>query len=456
MAKRENNGSIVSPGGPGIPPTTVTRDPRQPTRLGSDPLQPAAPFVDPSRVGDPAALRYAQDAEQRRRNQQPLPKYTTPVAGGPDVPIPMLNEQAAEGSTMAAQALMQRGSVPMPMPNLNSLVQQMGNEPALSTGAVAGGIVDGTAHQELPQPPRSGGLHAPPGLLPTDTLPEEATRDPAFQQGHGAMFAVNQPGLAAKYGVVRGRERLMPQQVAAAQPRPRGTAAPGTKLSPDTVAGLQALQQAQQAQQQQAGAAAKTSLEQEAQRGPAGNAGSTEKAMSEEERQKLLDGMDDLDLSRVKKAMFKDMLNNDQQRDIIESRLAPLDLSQLILEGRVTQVVPIRPGLFEPEYQSYSGEEDLIIKRMIGEEAGLTNSSDRYIMDKYQMMGFTVALRSFNRRPLPDYRDAAGNFDEKLFWKKYEIVSRLNYHMLSSMMVNWFWFDIRVRKLLRAEELGNG
>lgn len=457
MAKRDENGSIVSPGGPGIPSTTVVRDPRQPTRLGTDPLKPAAPFVDPARMGDPMALRYAQEAEQRRRAQQPLPRYNTPVAGGPDVPIPMLNEQAAEGSTMAAQALMQRGSAPtMPAPNLSGLAQQFGNEPALRVASTSGGIIDGNEHQAMPQPARSGGLHVPPGLLPSDMLPEEATRDPQFQQGHGAMFAVNQPALAAKYGVIRGKERLMPQQMAATQPRPKGAGGPATKLSDASVEGLLALQRLEAEQRQRATSTAASSLEQEAQRGPAGNVGATEKAMNEEEKQKLLDGMDDLDLSRVKKAMFKDMLNNDQQRDLIESRLAPLDLSQLIIEGRVTQVVPIRPGVFEPEFQSYSGEEDLIVKRMIGEEAGLTNASDRYIMDKYQMMGFTVALRSFNRRPLPDYRDAEGNFNEDLFWKKYAIVSRLNYHMLSSMMVNWFWFDIRVRKLLRAEELGNG
>jgi hypothetical protein len=248
----------------------------------------------------------------------------------------------------------------------------------------------------------------------------------------------------------------MPQQLVSAQPRPSGASAGGAKLSADTVEGLKALQRLEAERQQQATAATTSSLEREAQRGPAGNAGSTERELSEEEKQKLLDSMDDLDLGRVKKAMFKDLLNNDQQRELIESRLAPLDLSQLIMDGRVTQVVPIRPNQFEPEYQSYSGEEDLEIKRLISEESGLTNASDRYIMDKYQLMGFTVALRAFNRRQLPDYRDAEGNFNADLFWKKYAIVSRLNYHMLQSMMVNWFWFDIRVRKLFRAEELGNG
>lgn len=453
MVRREE-GSIVNPGGPGIPPTTVTRDVRQPTRLNADPQNPG-PFIDPSRVGDPVALRYAQEAAARRRPAQPLPKYNTPVAGGPDVPIPRLDGEATEG-TMASQALRQRGLPPMPNPaGLDHLVREMGNEPALRVG---GGIVEGTAHQApLTPSPRSGGLHPPPGLLAGDLLPEEAQQDPQFQQGHGSMFAVNQPHLATKYGVIRNKERLAPQQVAQSLPT-RGSAqgSPKATLKPETIEGLQALQKLEEERRQRNSATAAAQVEQEAVRGPAGNAGATEKQLSEEEKQKLLDSMDELDLSRVKKAMFKDMLNNEQQREIIEARLSPLDLGQLITEGRVTQVVPIRPNVFEPEFQSYDGEEDLIIKRLIGEEAGLTSASDRYILDKYQLMGFTIALRSFNRRPLPDYRDAEGNFNEALFWKKYAIVSRLNYHLLSSMMVNWFWFDIRVRKLLRAEELGNG
>ena len=46
--------------------------------------------------------------------------------------------------------------------------------------------------------------------------------------------------------------------------------------------------------------------------------------------------------------------------------------------------------------------------------------------------------------------------DEDAFWKKFEYVARFPFHMLASLGVNYFWFDVRVRKLFVAEKLGNG
>lgn len=443
MQRKE--GDVVAPGGSGLPPTTVRRDPTNPAVLGPDPKAP--PFVDP-RISNPAALRYAEAAQGRRRGM-PLPKYTEPVAGGPDMPIPLLAGEAAKGTTMAEQALQQRGAATPVMPELAGVLKGMGMEPALHNGA---SIVEGTAHQQPAVAPRSGGLQPPPGILPTDLLPEQAMKDPNFQQGHGSMFAANQPDLALKYGVMRGKAFVPPQQL-----RPVQRTATAGALKPETVDGLRALKELEDTRHraESGRTASDRQIEEEARQGPAGGAGETKAPLTQEEREKLLSEMDDYQVSRLKSALFKDMLNNEVQRELIEARLQPLDLGDLIVTGRVTQVVPVTPGRFEPEFQSYDGEDDLIVKRLIGDEAGLA-TSDRYILDKYQLMGLTIALRALNKKQLPDYRDHDGKFDDNLFWNKYAIVSRFNYHMLASLMVNWFWFDMRVRRLFRAEELGNG
>ena len=420
-------------------------DPNNPVRLGGDPLKPA-PFVDP-RVSDPAAVKYAQSAEARRRNAPAIPRYTDPVAGGPDLPIPRLDSEAISGMSMADQARLQRGELTaggMPMP------QMAGLAPASSS------IVEGVAHQQpLPPPPRSEGLIPPSGLRPTDLLPEQATKDAAFQQGQGAMFAVNQPALAHKYGVMRNGEFVAPQRLRNQAPQPRG-AAPAGGLRPETVEGLKALEQLQTQRAQVEAGSPDRAVEEEARRGPAGGAGITEKPLSETDKKQLLDDMDEFDLSRLKSALFKDLLNNDEQKKIIEDRLPPLDLTSLIMDGRVTQVVPIQPGQFEPEFQSYSVGEDLIIKRLIGEEAETLKPSDRYLLDKFTLMGLTISVKAVNKRQLPGYTDASGLFDDAAFWKKYDIISRWNFHMIASLTVNWFWFDMRVRKLFKAEALGNG
>jgi hypothetical protein len=445
--KREP-GSVTDPGGPGVPPTTTRRDKGNPTQLGPDPRGPRQPFIDPS-VSDPVSIRYAQGAEGRRRNAPTaIPRYSEPVAGGPDLPIPHLGSDATDG-TMADQARRQRG-LPQPsnIPDISSVIAAMGGEPALTRGGA--GIVAGDAHQQAAPQPHALSPSLPPNLRRDDMLPEQATKDPDFRSGPGSMFAANQPAMAFKYGVMRNKQFIPPHQLRAAP-------TPGGGLRQETVEGLRALDEFQQARQRAERAEpGDADVEKDAMAGPAGGAGATEKPLTDEDKRQLLDDMDEFQLSRLKNALFKDMLNNDEQKAIIEGRLKPLDLSELIITGRVSQTVPIHPGVFEAEFQSYAADEDLVVKRLIGEEAVSLRPSDRYLMDKYHLMGLTISVASINRKPLPDYRDAKGDFDEKKFWAKYAIVARFNYHMMASLMVNWFWFDMRVRKLFKAESLGNG
>lgn len=462
--KRDNSGNtptVNTPGGPGIPGGPVVRDPAKPTVLGRTDAG-RRPFLDP-RVSDPAAINYAQGAELRRRPPAvaPIPRYADPVAYGPDLPIPLLTSEAGSG-TMVEQARQQRG-LPMPgVPGLDSVLASMNNEPALGRAPAlakpnlggAPGIVEGSAHTQptAAAQPRSAGLSLPVGLLRDDLLPEQATKDPTFQPGQGSMFAVHQPHLADKYGVMRGGKYVPPQML-------KKVNKPGqaSTLSSDTVDGLNAINSRLLEQKQaEQGPSVDQQVATEASSGPAGGAGSTNKPLSEAEKKALIDDMDEFEMSRLKNALFKDLLNNDEQKRIVEARLTQLDLTELIITGQVRQSVPIVPGVFEPEFQSYAGEEDLSIKRLIGEEVASLKPSDRYILDKYQLMGLTIALVSINRHPFPDYRNADGKFDEEKFWVKYSIVARLNYHMMASLMVNWFWFDMRVRRLFKAEELGNG
>lgn len=455
MKREQGGGGLTDPGGPGIPGgTPIRRDVKNPTQLGKDPRGGPTPFLDP-RVSDPAAVAYAVGAEGRRRGSPPVPKFTEPnLAGGPDLPIPRLDSEPQPGLTMAQQGAAERR---MPVPNIDSVIAGMGGEPALRRDAPSPGIVEGVQHQQ-PAPPAQRGLgQLPPGIRAGDMLPEQAQRDPAFQTGQGAMFAVNQPHLAYKYGVQRGPQFVSPAVLKNAQ-----TAASGAKpsLRPETLEGLEALDNFNKERTgvESGNAAEDRKIEEEARTGPARGAGATAKPMSEREKKDLLADMDDFDLSRFKNALFKDLLNNDEQREIIEARLRPLDLTELIMHGRVTQVVPVQPGIFEPEFQSYGADEDLTIKRLISEEAKGLDLSDRYLLDKYTLMGLTIAVKAINKTQLIDYR-MNGQFSSEsseAFWKKFSIVSRFNYHMISSLAVNWFWFDMRVRRLFKAETLGNG
>lgn len=460
MAKRENGGDEIEvPGGPGIPPSTTRRDAANPTRLGGDPSAPQ-PFVHPG-VTDPAALRYALQADQRRRPAA-IPRYTEAVAGGPDVAIPRLDSDAVGGMPMAAQA--ERARLPQP----SFVGAAPGGEPALRRPGMPtpAGIVTGAEHLAAPTQGRQGGLVMPGGLSPSDLLPPPAQQDPSYRHGHGADVAMNQPELAYKYGVLRNGQFIAPQQLQKPTMAPTARQVGGAKpqpqqaqLRPETVEALNALGKFNSGEKD--AEAVDRAIDTEAlQRGPARAAGATRPEMSDAEKKNLLDDMDEFDITRLRNALYKDLLNNDEQKKLIESRLSPLNLGDLIMTGRVSQIVPIKPGVFEPEFQSYGGDEDLAIKRLLAVELEnlkpLNAGFERYVTDKYTVMGLTVALKGMNKHQFPDVYNAEGVWDEALFWKKYALVSKFNYHMISSLVVHWFWFDLRVRHLFKAEALGNG
>jgi hypothetical protein len=419
---------------PAGPPVAMSRDPRS-----------VEPVVHPN-VQDPAARAYAASIANRRGKAPPA-KYAVPVAGGPSPSMPHLDSEHVPGVPIAEQSP-------------EAIAARLGHTQGLPArfGAGAGGIVEGGV--PAPSPASRAPGAPPPGILPVDTLPPEAVKDPAFQQGTGSMIAANQPMLAYKYGVVRNGQLVPPQQLRASA-APAATGGAGRKLSPNTLEGLQALDEFNKARQANSPEGVlDRQVQEEAAAGPAGQsqdtAGATEKPLSDEEKEALLEGLDEFDFSRFRQATMRDMLNNKEQKSLIESRLKPLNLGELIMRGRVSQVVPIQPGSFEPEFQSYNGEEDLVIKRLITAEAKSLNVIDRYFIDKYSLMGLTVSLKAVSGVQLPSAENDKGEFDEERFWAKYNIVAKFNYHMISSLVVNWYWFDLRVRKLFVAEDVGNG
>lgn len=429
--RRENPEATEKTGSP----VDMSRDPRS-----------SAPVVHPD-VQSPAARAYAAGIANRRGKAPPA-KYTTPIAGGPSPSMPHLDSEHVPGMTIAQQSP-------------EAIAARLGAAHGLSPspGPGRGGIVEGSLPAPAPAPRAFGA--PPPGIAPTDTLPPEATKDPAFQQGAGSMFAANQPVLAYKYGVVRNGQIIPPQMLRSASQAAPGASGSTARLSPNTLEGLRALEEFNKTRAEQSPSAeVDRRVQAEAAAGPAGQsqdtAGTTSRPLSEEEKEELLAGMDEFDFSRFRTAAMRDMLNNTDQKDLIEKRLQPLNLGELIMRGRVSQVVPIQPGSFEPEFSSYNAEEDLIIKRMITAEAKSLNVIDRYFIDKYSLMGLTVALKSVNGTQLPLHENEKGEFDEEKFWAKYAIVSKFNYHMIASLIVNWYWFDLRVRKLFVAEDVGNG
>jgi hypothetical protein len=307
------------------------------------------------------------------------------------------------------------------------------------------------------EPPTAAPGPAPSlNILPMDALPEAAKADPNFREGNGSMFAINQPHLAQKYGVIRNGQPVPPQQLS-----PEG----GRQLRPETVRDIQRIQELQRQQQTDEMPPGSPSTEMS----DAGKAAATvgnmpgdtdEKPLNPEEQkalEKTLGRMDEFQFDAWRQAMMKDILNNPEQKEIIEERLEPMDVGDLVTEGYIVQEVVIVPNKFRVSFKTFDGETDLALKRLIMEDTNtLGEVTERYYLDRFSFMAAAASLHAINGKVIPDHRDDQGNFSDELFRKKFNFVLKQPLHMLASVGLNAMWFESRVRALFKAEKLGNG
>lgn len=412
----------------------MSQQPRKGTIDFTNPPNKAAPpvFVGPG-VNPTVAAHNAGVAARRG-----LPKYDTPTSGSNKVSIPLLTGHAEPGKTMAEQA-----------EGVNSLPAhvQVARNVAAAQGMGAGPSI-------IKNPPQmGGGAPAAFDLRPTDMLPDEAARDPEFRQGPSCMVAITQRALAYKYGIVRNGERIPPQRLAGQVP---GQGKAG--LRPETVQNLKDMMEDQQRRQLQGLPETEKDTEEAAQKAVEEISKAKIGAESEEDVKSRLAqmGFDELDIGRIRDQMFLDVLRNPNQRDIIESRLKPLEIGDLIQFNRITQLVPIIPDKFEVTFLSSTGMDDLELKRLLMVEAKKIEVTERYLTDKFAFMVLACGVHSINNSPAPQHLDTKQRFDEKNFWNKYDWVMDRPLHMLAALHNNYIWFEMRVRRLFAAEPIKNG
>ncbi len=449
------------------------------------------PFVHPA-VRNPQAIRHAMGAAQRageRADAVPpvvkgrLQKYNQPVAGGAPPPMPALEQEPQKGTTMAAQAAASRA--PADQAAVHRALQ--------GHAARQGSIIQDGGGRPPPQEPPQRRAGPPLLLLPTDTLPQEALKDPMFQRGTGSMLAQLQPQMAAKYGIIRAGRHVTPEELAAmAQGGQSSPGAPpqdfrrGMQRPPrsaeetarDLQAALSATQQGGRPPQRGAQVddgsppppagmpRSDEEADQQAAEGPGGAAAKagappTPAVLSEDDAAltEALQNMGDLDVEAIRREMIRDILKNPDQKEIIERRLKPFDqedLSKLLDTNTIRQRVPVVPGVFEPTFESMDQDVEFALKQLLMLESKSVNVTEAYLMDKYAVMTTAAGTVMINNNPLPSMYTAQGDFDADLFWKKFTWLSKKPLHMLASLGIHYAWFEGRVRRLFKVEEIKNG
>jgi hypothetical protein len=403
--------------------------------------QEAPPVFVPPSVNPNVAAYQAGIAARRTRPGASPPKYNAPVSGGEAPPIPLLTAQHRIGATMAEQA-----------EGVNTPPQHVQVQQALAANPNAilqsGGV----------SPFTSPAVQTPQlSLQPGDLLPQEAMKDPEFMGGPGSMNAHAQPGLALRYGVMRGGQRLMPQQLY--------TQTPGQRTLPRGEQSIREFNEFMRLQNQQGpdglprtDQEAEERAEEETSHLSAAKIGTTPELTPEQRKEieEKISGLDAFDFAAIRDQMVRDIINNPDQRKIIEGGLKELDIDELIMKNRTYQRVPIIDGRFEITFVSMTGEDDLALKRLLMLESKSVEVTERYLTDKFAFMALTVGLHAINNNPVPAHTNDKGEFDEKLFWTKFVWVMKKPLHMLASIHANHIWFEQRVRKLFVAKKVGNG
>lgn len=208
------------------------------------------------------------------------------------------------------------------------------------------------------------------------------------------------------------------------QPRPPGSPV----LRPETAQQLQDMSKAQEAQASKAEGELKKEIE--------------------EAKPDLFDMFDFNGRNEAERVLM-----NKKRRKEIEERCEPMRLEDLIMRDEVQQDVTIVPGKFVARFRSATPQENLFVKRKMAEE---TTTSDQYLTEKYGLCQLACSLVSINGAALPPHLDEKGMPNDDLFHKKLQMLLRKSAYVIADLGINFFWFDIRVRRLLNPDDLKNG
>jgi len=221
-------------------------------------------------------------------------------------------------------------------------------------------------------------------------------------------------------------------------------------LSPQTVAGLQELHASEQAAQQ-----ARAS---EPQPPPPASppASSPPKPPDDGEEPEYDD--QDLAFARALEEAKKDLINNDQERKAVASRVTPIDLGQGLLTGEFIQSVPVVPGALVVEYRCLAAGENQDLRIMLFEELEKDTNRARLageLLGLYQTVAMTMAINSTRWATHMSLDGATGRmvFQRKIFAEKLAAFLNFPLPLIASLSTHSAWFEQRVRELFVTTDI---
>lgn len=227
-------------------------------------------------------------------------------------------------------------------------------------------------------------------------------------------------------------------------------------LSPATVDGLRAIKAATEAAQKKG-----ESMEAPTVPEAKGAVNDPEVIQREAPRSESLTSqeLDDLDLGAAMLRIQRDVINNDEQRKLIESRVEPIDIKRGIATGTFDQHVPIVPDILEVWFRSVTPFEHMRIRRMLIAMAEADPLFESLSIETFNALNIAASIKQVNGEKWPDHIDYASgspNFDADVLRHKLDRLLVLPAPVFHSLGVHCSWFDIRCREGLRVPALKGG
>lgn len=188
-----------------------------------------------------------------------------------------------------------------------------------------------------------------------------------------------------------------------------------------------------------------------AQGGPAGKEEAPAKKEEEKEERQILLESDILALGAYQMSL-RDAYATDTNRIAIESRVAPIDLEDLLELYEIKQKVPIlrhkEKDLLAVTYRTVSHFEETELKEAHAplEELGTLYAAERMAVER-----LSLHVVSINGVDLPDYRNSEGKINAELLEARSRVISRYAAQIVTKIQVNHTWFEGRIYDLCREE-----
>lgn len=171
--------------------------------------------------------------------------------------------------------------------------------------------------------------------------------------------------------------------------------------------------------------------------------------------------MADTELVSVLRALRRDPINNEAEKEAVAGRVEAIDISEGLLTGEYTQRVPIVPGKLNVTFRTYNVLEHqmlrlLVIKKVL-EDVEL-QALEGELMAVYQ----TVAgVKQINDQKFETHlrtgKDSKLEFVGEIFERKLVKFLSMPLPLLGVLGVHATWFDGRVRALfVTSDPLKNG